>query len=153
MPEDRAMAMNEIYTDVTDLLPHNMPEPLGNGIDINKFVDADHAGNKVTRRSYIGVVRYIVTWHQSYDTQRKKNTVESSAFSSEFIALTIVTELLEGLKYKLQIFGVSLNGVSRIFYDDESVVINGSYLDSTLEKKQVLSPIIKYARQWRQVSN
>ena len=43
-PQERATAMKEIYVDAEDIIPHNMPPPLGIGIDINVFVDADHAG-------------------------------------------------------------------------------------------------------------
>jgi hypothetical protein len=51
-PRERAKAMKELYPDATDELPHNMPEPRGRGVDISVFVDADHAGNRVTRRSH-----------------------------------------------------------------------------------------------------
>ena len=33
-----------------------MPEPRGEPIQINVFVDADHAGDKVTRRSQTGIL-------------------------------------------------------------------------------------------------
>ena len=48
-PRDRANAMKEIYPDAVDLKPYNMPEPRGNAVDITAWVDADHAGNRVTR--------------------------------------------------------------------------------------------------------
>ena len=46
---------NSVYaTDDTDLkeaLPGNMPEPRGKGFTMSAYVDADHAGDSVTRRS------------------------------------------------------------------------------------------------------
>ena len=133
-PMERAEAMREIYSDAKDELPHNMPEPLGESVDINTFVDADHAGNKVTRRSHTGILIYCnmapVVWFS-----KKQNTIESSTFGSEFIALKIATELIEGLRYKLRMFGVPLSGPARIFCDNESVVINSSHPDSALKKK------------------
>ena len=60
---------------------------------------------------------------------KKQNTMETSTFGSEFIALKIATELLEGAKYKLHMFGVLLNGPSRSFCDNKSVVINGNHPD------------------------
>ena len=41
---------NSIYGDVLEELPPNAPEPLGKPINMTCFVDADHAGEKVTRR-------------------------------------------------------------------------------------------------------
>ena len=101
--------MREIYANAKDELPHNMPEPLGEPVDINIFVDADHAGNKVTRTSHTGILIYCnmapIVWFS-----KKQNTIESSTFGSEFIALKIAMELIEGLRYKLQMFGVLLSG-------------------------------------------
>ena len=111
-----------------------MPELLGESVDINTFVDADHAGNKVTRRSHTGILIYCnmapVVWFS-----KKQNTIESSTFGSEFIALKIATELIEGLRYKLQMFGVPLSGPARIFCDNKLVLINSSHPDSALKKK------------------
>jgi len=43
------------YGDVVKEDPPNMPVPLGNAVQMSCFVDADHAGNKVTRRLHTGV--------------------------------------------------------------------------------------------------
>jgi hypothetical protein len=66
-----------------DSLPDDMPEPRGLEISINYFVDADHATDKVTRRSQIGVLIFInkapISWYS-----KKLSTVET--FGSEFVA-------------------------------------------------------------------
>ena len=133
-PSERADEMKRIYPDACDELPHNMPKPLGIGVDINAFVDADHAGNRVTRRSHTGILIYCnmapIMWYS-----KKQSTVESSTFGSEFVAMKTITEMLEGLKYKLRMFGVPINGPARIFCDNESVVINSSHPESALKKK------------------
>jgi hypothetical protein len=33
-----------------------MPKPQGQGVTISAFVDANHAGNKVTRRLHTGII-------------------------------------------------------------------------------------------------
>ena len=43
---------SDFYGDVVKEDPPNMPVPLGNAMQMSCFVDADHAGNKVTRRSH-----------------------------------------------------------------------------------------------------
>ena len=133
-PEDRANAMKDIYVDACDELPHNMPEARGNPVDISVFVDADHTGNKVTRRSHTGIIIYCnlapILWYS-----KKQNTIETSTFGSEYIALRIATELVDGLRYKLRMFGVPLQGPARVFCDNESVVKSSSFPESALKKK------------------
>ena len=133
-PEDRALAMGSIYPDAVDELPHNMPKPRGNPISISIFVDADHAGNRVTRRSHTGIVIFCnlapIIWYS-----RRQNTVETSTFGSEFIALKIAAELNESLIYKLRMFGVPLTGPSKVMCDNEAVVKSSSFAESTLKKK------------------
>ena len=47
------------YGDVEEELPASMPEPLGNPATISAFVDANHAGNVVTRRSHSGFIIFV----------------------------------------------------------------------------------------------
>jgi hypothetical protein len=75
-----------------------MPEPKGNSVNITVFVDADHAGDRATRRSFTGILIYVnrapIIWYS-----KKQNTVESSTFGSKFVAMRIATEITEGLQY------------------------------------------------------
>ena len=43
--------------------------------------------------------------------------------------------ILDGIRYKLRIFGVPIDGPSNVFYDNLSVVRNSSFPDSLLKKK------------------
>jgi hypothetical protein len=65
-------------------------------VEIIAFVDADHAGDRVTRRSRTGVLIYIncspIMWFS-----KRQNSVETSTFGSEFVALKIATEMIQGL--------------------------------------------------------
>ena len=92
--------MKDQYPDAEELLPHNAPEPLREEVDINVFIDANHAGKKVTRQPHTGIIIYCnlsqINWFS-----KQENTVETSTFSSEIIALQIGTEQVEGLRYKL----------------------------------------------------
>ena len=66
---------------------------------------------------------------------KRQNTVESSTFSSEMIALKVATEMVEGLRYKMRMFGVPLDGPSRMYCDNESVVKNTTFPESPIRKK------------------
>jgi hypothetical protein len=97
-------------------------------------VDAKLAGNVVTRRSQTGILIFInrapVVWNS-----KKQNTVESSTFGSEIVALKNSIELIKSLKYKLRMFGVPLLGPADIFCDNEAVIINCSTPESTIKTK------------------
>ena len=57
-PQERALGMKEIYPDAEDTLPSDMPTPIGNAVNMNVFVDADYAGNWVTRSYHTGTITY-----------------------------------------------------------------------------------------------
>jgi hypothetical protein len=58
---------SEFYGDVVEELPPKMPKPLGNAVNITCFVDANPAGNVVTRRLHTGILIYLqntpIIWH------------------------------------------------------------------------------------------
>ena len=58
-PRRRVQYMKELYPDDKDNMPHNMPKPLGMSVNVSCFVDADHAGNKITRGSHTGVIIFL----------------------------------------------------------------------------------------------
>jgi hypothetical protein len=94
---------------VEEELPPKMPEPLGQSMNIMAFVDSNHAGNIVTHRSHTGAIIYLQNtpfiWHSHW-----QNTVETSTFGSEFVALRCARDLIVALHYKLQMFGVPIEG-------------------------------------------
>ena len=59
----------------------------------------------------------------------------TSSFGSEFTATKTAIELVEGLRYKLRMMGVPLEGPTHVKADNMSVVHNCSTPGSTLKKK------------------
>jgi Reverse transcriptase (RNA-dependent DNA polymerase) len=124
----------EFYGNVVEELPAKMPTPLGNPVTISAFVDANHAGNVITRRSHTGIIIFvqnapIITY------SKRQNTVEAATFGSEFVALRVCKELIVALRYKLRMFGVPIEGPANVFCDNRGVVKNASIPESTLMKK------------------
>jgi hypothetical protein len=117
-----------------EVLPGNMPEPRGNSVQINMFCDAAHATCLSTRRSTTGIIIFIngspVSWYS-----KRQNTIETSTFGSEFVALRIALEMNDALRYKLRMMGIPINGPSNCFCDNESVWKNSTMPQSTLSKK------------------
>ena len=116
-----------------ELLPR-MPELLGKCVHTTCFLNANYAGNVVTRRSHTGILIYVmnapIIWFS-----KKQNTVESSTFGSEFVALRVARDLIVSLRYKLRMFGVPLDGPTDVMCDNKGVVNNTSLPQSTLGKK------------------
>ena len=124
----------EFYGDVKEEDPPDMPEPLGEPVVMTCFVDANHAGNKVTRRSHTGIIIFLNNAViQVYS--KRQNTVESSTFGSELVAMRIARDLITAMRIKLKCFGVPIDGPANVFGDNEAVYKNTSNPDSTLSKK------------------
>ena len=68
---------------------------------------------------------------------KKQNTIESSTFGSEYVAMRIAVEKVKALRYKLRMIGMPLGGPANIFADNESVVKSSMNPESTLSKKHV----------------
>jgi Reverse transcriptase (RNA-dependent DNA polymerase) len=129
------------YGDMKEAIPPNAPKPRGRGVVLRMFVDSDHAGNMITRRSRTGFVQMInnavINWYS-----KKQGSVESSTFGSEFVALKTAMEANRGLRYKLRMMGVPLDGPTHsftaptfVFGDNQSVIANTTKPESLLKKK------------------
>jgi hypothetical protein len=124
----------EFYPNATEPIPPNMPEPRGNEVQIQMFCDAAHATCLATRRSTTGVIIFVngapIRWYS-----KRQNTVESSTFGSEFVALKIAMELNIAMRYKIRMMGVPIVDPTNTFVDNTSVVTNVTTPESTLQKR------------------
>ena len=127
---------SEFYPDAdkADIIPPDILPTRGKHVYITCFVDADHAGCKVTRRSHTGIIIFInrapILWFS-----KRQTTVETSTFGSEIVALRIAIEMIQGLLYKLRMFGVEVITPCNVLCDNESVVKNVSRPESPIKKK------------------
>ena len=132
----KAKDLCALYPDAIDFTPPNMPMPLGMAVQINAFVDADLVGETTTRRSQTGILIYLnmapILW-----ISKRQNTVESRTFGSEFVAMRTLVENLIGLRYKLCMFGVPLEGPCNVFCDTEPVTNASMCADVTLKRKHI----------------
>lgn len=134
LPTESKPDWTPFYEGAEELIPPNMPEPLGNPVNIFAFVDANHAGNVITRRSHTGILIFVqnspIMW-----LSRRQNTVETSTFGSEFVAMRVMRDMVIALRYKLRMFGVPLEGPAQVYCDNQGVVKNTSVPESVLTKK------------------
>jgi hypothetical protein len=121
-------------SDEPEELPLDMPAPRGHGVVIRAFVDADHAGESVTRKSRSGFIVYVNN-APVYWMSKKQAGVETSSFGSEFTAMKQCCEYIRGLRYRLRMMGIPIIGCAFIYGDNQSVLYNTSLPDSILKKK------------------
>jgi len=65
---------SSFYPDLEEELPPKMPAPLGYPVNGFAFVDANHAGNVVTRHSHTGILMFV----QNFAHCLVKSTTEHS---------------------------------------------------------------------------
>jgi len=125
---------SDFYTDMKQQVPHDAPEPSGQSVELTTFVDSDHAGDTVTRGSRTGIFLFIqnspIAWFS-----KKQTSIETSSFGSEFSAMKTAMEMVEGLRYKLRMMGVPIDGPCNVKADNVSTVTNSSVPESQLKKK------------------
>jgi hypothetical protein len=97
------------------------------------FVDADHAGNLITRHSQSRILLFVnqapILWYST-----KQNTVETSTFGSKLVAMRIAVELIKSLWYKLYMLGIPIDGPTDVYCNNEAVTKNSIFPESTLKK-------------------
>ena len=122
------------YGDVKEPIPPNAPKPLGNPVILRLYVDSDHAGDKLIRRSRTGFQVFLNSAPIMWKSQRQA-TVETSIFGAEFVAMKHGIEAARGLRYKLRMMGIEIDGPTYVYEDNMSVVHNTLKPESTLKKK------------------
>ena len=122
------------YGNCVEEIPLYAPGLRGLGFTNRSFVDSDHAGDKITRRSRTGFIVYLnsapIYWYS-----KKQSTIETNSFGSEFIAMKQRCEYLRRLRYKLRMLGIPIDLPSYIFGDNQSVLTNSALPLSSLKKK------------------
>ena len=124
----------KFYPGAEEVLPPNVPNAQGKPLTMMCFVDADHAGCHVMHRLHRGVLILLnkapIIWYL-----KRQNTVETLMFGLEFIAMKTAVEMIEGLRYKLQMMGIEIDGSTNVFCNNESVVTNTTSPESMLKMK------------------
>ena len=126
----------EFYGDVKEEIPLDAPEPLGKTVEMTAWVDADHAGDKLTRRSHTGLIIFLMSapifWYS-----KRQATIESSTFGSEIVAMRTCLEFIKDLRYKLRMMGVPIDGPAAVWCDNKTVVNGASIPEAKLSKKHL----------------
>ena len=100
----------------------------------SSFVDVDHDGCNVTRRSHTGVLIFV-NRALVLCLSKRQNTVEVSIFELDYITIRQSIDYSVALIYKIIMVGIPFEGSINVFCDNNDVVINSIRLKSTLKCK------------------
>jgi hypothetical protein len=128
----------DLYGDVKEVIPSNAPEPLNKEVMTHCFVDADHAGDKLPGHSCPNFIIHInsapIVWYS-----KRQETIETSTFGSEFVSAKVATKMIRGLRYKLRMMGIPIDGPTLIFGDNiRQVELKSGIPDQSRAKCDIL---------------
>jgi hypothetical protein len=119
---------------VKELIPDDMPKPLGKKVVTTTYVDANLYHDVLTGRAVTGVLHLLngtpIEWYS-----KRQATVETATYGSEFVAARIATEQVIDLRTTLRYLGVPIRPVSYRFGDNQSVVTSSTIPHSALSKR------------------
>ena len=102
------MWLKTVYSDVTELIAHDIPEPLGKLVLTTTFKDANLYHDFITGRAVTGILHLLnktpFDWFSKYQA-----TVETDIYGLEFVAARIAVEQIIALKL-IEIFWSSSEG-------------------------------------------
>ena len=91
----------DFYRDAEEAIPADAPKPQGKVMTTHWFVNASQSSDKVTRRYQTGKLifcnRAPIMWFS-----KRKNSVETSTFRSEFTMLKQAAKMVKALRHKLR---------------------------------------------------
>ena len=123
-----------VYGNVQEILPDDMPDPLGKAVITMTTMDANLNHCLATGKSLTGCLHFVnktpVDWYS-----KKQVTVETTTFGSEFVAAKTATEQIMDIRQTLRYLGAPIGAKSFLFGDNRSVVTSATLPHSTLTKR------------------
>ena len=123
-----------VYGNVQEILPDDMPDPLGKAVTTTTTMDANLNHCLATGKSLTGCLHFVnktpVDWYS-----KRQATVETATYGSEFVAAKTATEQIMDIRQTLRYLGAPINTKSILFGDNSSVVTSATLPHSTLTKR------------------
>ena len=99
----------------------NAPSTYGKHVKITRYINADHAGENLTRLIHTGIPVFVNSAPIIWYSKRQYN-IESSTFEFNVVALRTDLKFIKMFCYKLHMMGVSLSGAAYVFSDNKGIV-------------------------------
>ena len=123
-----------VYGECHEDLPPDAPQCRGFILKTRAFVEADNAGNYVTRRSRAGFIIYLNS-APIYWTSKNQTSIETIYFASEFITMKNCCEYICGIRYNLRVTVIPCDIRDYVYGDNQSVLVNSPKTFSMPKKK------------------
>ena len=134
LPEQDFDWTYSVYGNVHEILPDDMPEPLGEAVITTTTMDANLNHCLATHKPLTGCLHFFnktsVDWYS-----KKQATVETATYGSEFVAAKTATEQIMDIRQTLRYLGAPIGAKSFLFGDNRSVVTSAILPHSTLTKR------------------
>ena len=134
LPDQQFDWAYSVYGHVEELIPQDMPTPLGRFVTLTHYVDANLYHDLITGRSVTGILHLVnktpIDWYS-----KKQATVETATYGSEFIAARICVDQSIDLKNTLRYLGVPVRKKAYMFGDNKSVVDSSTIPHAKLHKR------------------
>ena len=125
-----------VYGNVREILPEEMPDPLGKAVITTTTMDPNLNYCFATCKSLTGCLCFVnktpVDWYS-----KKQATVETATYGSEFVAAKTATEQIMDIRQTLRYLGAPIGAKSFLFGDNRSVVTSATLPHSTLTKRKI----------------
>ena len=99
----------QFYGDVKDTILTDMLELRGKSVELRMYADINHAGDKAKFWSRTGFIIFMNTALIQW-LSKKQPIIETSVFGAEFVAMKHGIETLRGVRYKLKMMGIPIEG-------------------------------------------
>ena len=124
---------NTVYSNVTELIPKDAPQPLGNYVTLSHYIDANLYHNMLTGQSITGILHFLNKMPIDWFT-KKQATVEMATYGSKFVAACTCIDQVADLQLTLWYLGVPVHEMSYMFGDNKTVVNSSSKPHAKLHK-------------------
>jgi len=137
LPDQDFDWMHTVYGELSEILPPDAPEPLGEYVTLTHYVDANLMHDITTGKSVTGILHLLnqtpIDWYS-----KKQATVETATYGSEFVAARTCIEQIVDLRCTLRYLGVPIRHKSYMFGDNKTVVDSSTIPHSKLHKRHTI---------------
>jgi hypothetical protein len=134
LPDQHFDWAKTVYGDISEMIPEDIPPPLGNYVTLTHYFDANLYHDILTGRSVTGILHLFnktpIDWFS-----KKQATVETATYGSEFIAGRTCVDQIIDLRTTLRYLGVPIRPRSYVFGDNKSMVDSSTIPHSKLHKR------------------
>lgn len=128
---------HSVYGNVDEIIPDDLPEPLGKPVVTVTYVDANLYHCMLTGKAVTGILHFINTMPWDWYL-KKQSTVETATYGSEFAAAKTATDQIIELRQTLRYLGVPIRTKSYMFGDNKTVVDSSTTPNARLHKRHTM---------------